>query len=78
MREALTGERVGQPLNRENDASRVPTFFLCAEGNNRRDRSGQMVGANQPIAPEISVLDYRKGFGHIDLVTDLGRIDALP
>ena len=25
VREALTGERVGQPLNRENDASRVPT-----------------------------------------------------
>jgi hypothetical protein len=25
----LTGERAGQPLNRENDASRVPTFFLC-------------------------------------------------
>src|SRR5215211_9319648 len=32
-REALTGEHAGQPLNRENDASRVPTFFLCAEGN---------------------------------------------
>ena len=38
VREALTGERVGQPLNRENDASRVPTFILCAEGNmSRRD-----------------------------------------
>jgi hypothetical protein len=33
VREALTGERVGQPLNRENDAPRVPTFILCAEGN---------------------------------------------
>ena len=40
VREALTGERVGQPWNRENDASRVPTFFLCAEGNmSRRDRA---------------------------------------
>ena len=31
------------------------------------------------IVPEvISVLDYRKGFGHTDLVTDNGRLDALP
>jgi len=43
VREALTGERVGQPLNRENDASRVPTFILCAEGNmSRRDSAIQM------------------------------------
>ena len=28
VREALTGERVGQPLNREIDASRVPTVHL--------------------------------------------------
>jgi hypothetical protein len=28
VREALTGERVGQSLNRENDAIRVPTLFL--------------------------------------------------
>jgi hypothetical protein len=38
VREALTGERVGQPLNRDDDASRGPTFILCAEGNmSRRD-----------------------------------------
>ena len=31
------------------------------------------------IVPEvISVLDYRKGFGHTDLVTDIGPLDALP
>jgi hypothetical protein len=36
VREALTGERAGQPLSRENDAFRVPTFFLCAEGNTSR------------------------------------------
>lgn len=28
VREALAGERVGQSLNRENDAIRVPTLFL--------------------------------------------------
>jgi len=31
------------------------------------------------IVPEvISILDYRKGFGNTDLVTDIGRLDALP
>ena len=38
VREALTGEHAGQPLSRESDAFRVPTFFLYAEGNmSRRD-----------------------------------------
>jgi hypothetical protein len=32
VRETLTGKPVGQPLNRENDASRVPTFILCHNG----------------------------------------------
>jgi len=41
VREALTGERVGQPLSRENDDSRVPTFILCAEGNMSR-REGRL------------------------------------
>ena len=51
VREALTGERVGQPLNRENDAFRVPTFFLCAEGNmSRRDsaRAGSTRRGQRP------------------------------
>lgn len=31
------------------------------------------------IVPEvISVLDYRKGFGHTDLVTDVGSVDGRP
>src|SRR3954453_23361446 len=38
VREAFTGEHAGQPLSRERDAFRVPTFFLCAEGKmSRRD-----------------------------------------
>ena len=51
VREALTGERVGQPLNRENDAFRVPTFFLYAEGNmSRRDsaRAGSTRRGQRP------------------------------
>jgi hypothetical protein len=37
-REVLTGERVGQPLSRESDTSRLPTFVLYAEGDmSRRD-----------------------------------------
>lgn len=50
-REALTGERVGQPLNRETDAFRVPTFFLYAEGNmSRRDsaRAGSTRRGQRP------------------------------
>jgi len=31
------------------------------------------------IVPEvISLLDYRKGFGHTDLVTDLGNVEGRP
>ena len=51
VREALTGERVGQPLSRENDASRVPTFILWAEGNmSRRDsaRAGSTRRGQRP------------------------------
>jgi hypothetical protein len=50
-REALTGERVGQPLSRESDAFRVPTFFLYAEGNtSRRDsaRAGSTRRGQRP------------------------------
>ncbi|MBA1159140.1 hypothetical protein [Microvirga mediterraneensis] len=29
------------------------------------------------IVPEvISILDYRKGFGHADLVTDIGNVEG--
>ena len=31
--EASAGERIGQPLSRERNLSRVPTPFACAEGN---------------------------------------------
>ena len=51
VRAAVTGERVGQPLNREHDASRVPTFILCAEGNmSRRDsaRAGSTRRGQRP------------------------------
>jgi hypothetical protein len=51
VREALTGERVGQPLNRENDASRVPTFFLYAEGNMSRRDSARAGSARRGLRP---------------------------
>src|SRR4051812_44901922 len=51
VREALTGERVGQPLNRENDASRVPTFFLCAEGNMSRRDSARAGSTRRGLRP---------------------------
>ena len=50
-REALTGEHAGQPLSRESDAFRVPTFFLYAEGNmSRRDsaRAGSTRRGQRP------------------------------
>ena len=51
VREALTGERVGQPLNRENDASRVPTFILCAEGNMSRRDSARAGSTRRGLRP---------------------------
>jgi hypothetical protein len=49
--EALTGERVGQPLNRENDASRVPTFILWAEGNMSRRDSARAGSTRRGLRP---------------------------
>src|SRR3954451_9843606 len=51
VREALTGERAGQPWNRENDASRVPTFFLCAEGNMSRRDSARAGSTRRGLRP---------------------------
>ena len=51
VREALTGERIGQPLNRENDASRVPTFILCAEGNMSRRDSARAGSTRRGLRP---------------------------
>jgi hypothetical protein len=51
VREALTGERVGQPWNRENDASRVPTFILCAEGNMSRRVSARVGSTRRGLRP---------------------------
>jgi hypothetical protein len=51
VREALTGERVGQPWNRETDASRVPTFFLCAEGNMSRRDSARAGSTRRGLRP---------------------------
>ncbi len=50
-REALTGERVGQPLNHEIDASRVPTFVLCAEGNMSRRDSASAGSTRRGLRP---------------------------
>jgi hypothetical protein len=51
VREALTGEHVGQPLNREIDASRVPTFVLCAEGNMNRCDSASVDSTRRGLRP---------------------------
>jgi hypothetical protein len=51
VREALTGEHVGQRLNREIDASRVPTFVLCAEGNMNRCDSASVDSTRRGLRP---------------------------
>lgn len=50
VRDALAGEHVGQPLNREIDASRVPAFVLCAEGNMNRCDSASVDSTRRALS----------------------------